>query len=467
MNSLRRRLTRELLAALAGLLVAGLSVVTAAGWAELLDAFDGGLRARALAVSALTEFGNGRIQFDFSGDFVRGFGGQRSRHAFEVWDASGRALARSPSLAPAQDLPRDPAPRGRMKFRNLTLPDGRPGRLVTFAFEVKPDEDHPPPPGTVLPWAQVAVASDRSELNATLGAIVAAALGCAGLLLLAVGLIVPRVLRRGLAPLDDLAAKAVRIDAHSLTERFSAEGLPAELVPIADRLNELLSRLELSFERERRFSADLAHELRTPLAELRSLAECALKWPESRDPASDQEVLAVAAQMETLVARMLALARGERGQMAADLQTIDPAAAAADAWEPFAERARASGLQVEFLCAAGQARADPALLRSVLSNLFDNAVDHSPPGSGLRIRGQAAGSGYVLRLSNPAPGLEAQDVGRLFDRFWRKEAARAGGGEHVGLGLSLARSFAQAMGWTLEAALDGDGWIVFTLASKP
>jgi signal transduction histidine kinase len=84
----------------------------------------------------------------------------------------------------------------------------------------------------------------------------------------------------GLSPLNQLANQAASITADSLATRFPTEIWPGELTPISSRLNDLLERLEQSFERERRFSADLAHELRTPIAELRSLAELALKWPE-------------------------------------------------------------------------------------------------------------------------------------------------------------------------------------------
>ncbi|MBC7367206.1 MAG: ATP-binding protein, partial [Undibacterium sp.] len=113
--------------------------------------------------------------------------------------------------------------------------------------------------------------------------------------------------------------------------------------------------------------------------------------------------------------------------------------------------------------AAVSAEADPVLLRSILGNLFDNAVDYTPAGGtiGIGLAATAQG-GVAVSVVNPAEGLEPADVARLFDRFWRKEAARTGG-SHVGLGLSLARTFATAMGWTLTAALEGRR-LGFTLA---
>jgi two-component system sensor histidine kinase QseC len=99
------------------------------------------------------------------------------------------------------------------------------------------------------------------------------------------------------------------------------------------------------------------------------------------------------------------------------------------------------------------------LLRSILANLFDNAVDYAPAGGEITVASDAAGG---LRVANPAGNLSAADEARLFERFWRKEAARSGG-EHAGLGLSLARTFAAAMGWRLSATLEA-GQLVFHLA---
>ncbi|MDB6166737.1 MAG: hypothetical protein JWQ83_1877, partial [Lacunisphaera sp.] len=219
---------------------------------------------------------------------------------------------------------------------------------------------------------------------------------------------------------------------------------------------------EQSFERERRFSGDLAHELRTPIAELRSLAECALKWPESRDEATDSEFLAIARHMESLTASMLALTRGEPGQPARPLEPVDATALVHEAWKPFASRAQQRLLHVEFALAPGLVPADPVLLRSVLNNLFDNAVDYTPEGGTIRIAFAGTEPDVAFSVGNPAGNLEAADTPKLFDPFWRKEAARSGG-RHVGLGLSLSRTFAAAMGWTLSASHEG-GQLVLRLA---
>jgi two-component system sensor histidine kinase QseC len=463
MNSIRRQLTRRMVLVLAILLGVGLTAISVVIWQALGRSFDAALRTRALAVAALTEVETGRVQFDFSPDFLRGFGAEHPRSYFEIRDAAGTVLARSPSLRGSRlAFPSGGTP-GRPLFRNLHLPNGRPARAAGFSFIPVPSDNSA---ATLSgPTVRLVVALDRVDFDETLGGLLAAVAGCGGLLFVGVLLFVPRVLRTGLAPLDQLGEQAARIDAGSLASRFPIAGLPAELRPIGDRLNDLLVRLEAAFERERRFSADLAHELRTPIAELRSLAECALKWPDARDPAADRDALAIATQMEALVTRMLTLARGERGQLPASRGPVEVAEVAGQAWRPFAARAAERNLRVTLELAPSAVPADGVLLRSILANLFGNAVDFAPAGSEIHISGEAAAAGYVLRVANPAGGLAGADVARLFDRFWRKEEARTGG-EHFGLGLSLARVFAQAMDWRLSAELDARGWIVFALTAE-
>src|SRR6185503_12978678 len=114
---------------------------------------------------------------------------------------------------------------------------------------------------------------------------------------------------------------------------------------------------------------DLAHELRTPLAELRTLAECALKWPETRDPTLDRDTLAIARQMERIVTQILSLARGEQGQLATESESIALAPLVESVWHTFSVRATERGLTAAISCAPAGGVADRALLHSVLTNL--------------------------------------------------------------------------------------------------
>jgi len=279
--------------------------------------------------------------------------------------------------------------------------------------------------------------------------------GAGAALLALTGVIVPWGLRRGLRPLERMAEAAVTINADTLARRFAVDGIPRELEAIAERLNDLLSRLQLSFERERRFSADIAHELRTPLAELRTMAEVALKWPQERAPGTDQAVLEIAVQMERLVARLLALGRAEQGRAAVQHEEVAVAPFLRGLVALSAGQAKERRIVVE-LAIPEDAKwlSDPELLRSIAGNLVENAVQYATEGSVVRVIWRAEEEGTGIDVTNTAPGLEADEVERMFERFWRKDAARSTG-THSGLGLALSLSLVRLLGGTLKATLIG------------
>ncbi|OAM88213.1 sensor histidine kinase N-terminal domain-containing protein [Termitidicoccus mucosus] len=469
--SIRRQLARRLLAVVLVLLGAGLSAIYLASRRTALAEFDATLDAKAQAVSSVTvQEEDGDVRVDLSDRFFQGFEDHVMTDFFELRDASGKILARSESLYHPDGLLAPVGCGGVTPMRwDLTLPTGHAGRAVRFDFL-------PPIEGTELPErlgepVRLVVASDRAHLDEGLWRFLAWLLAGGGLLAGLMLWLVPGVLRHGLRPLERLGEQAGRIDASALGEgaRFPVDGLPVELQSIARRLNDLLGRLGESLARERRFSANLAHELRTPLAELRSLAECAIKWPDARDGAMDHEVLAIARHMETLATHLLALARGEQGRFEPALEEVDLAAEAGSVWASFAGRARERGLEVSLVLPSARVTADRQLLRLILVNLFENAVEYASDAGRIEVRVDAAdpgGSAACLRVGNSTSNLTGTEVAHFFDRLWRKEEARSKQ-QHLGLGLSLARAQAGAMRWTLTVALDeATGWLEFRLGPE-
>jgi two-component system sensor histidine kinase QseC len=445
LKSLRRHLTRTLLGAIATLGGAGLLALILAARDKVIDQFDDALRTKAFVISTLTKPGPDGVRVEFTDRFLQGFDDRRPRDFFEIWDPAGRQLARSESLGKI-DLELRPGLGTKPRFWNFKLAGGQAARATGFTFVPKA-----PAGATAGQPLTLIVASRSSGLGEDLSQLLALAVATGATLFIATLWLIPRVLKKGLEPLARLGEQAAAINSNSLATRFPVNALPEELRPIAVRLNDLLARIEHSFERERRFSSDVAHELRTPLAELRTAAECALKWPDARDSATDRETLAIAEQMEGLVAHMLALARSEQGQLDARRETISLGTAVSLRWGRFAERAASRGLEVELDLAEVAVEADPALLRSSLDNMLENAVEYACAPGLISITVPVDG-GELVRIANSVDDLAPADLPRLFERFWRKEAARSGG-RHFGLGLPLARAFAEAMGWRLEAVM--------------
>jgi signal transduction histidine kinase len=450
-RSIRRQLNWTVLTAIAMLEAAGLLATYGFVRAALVRQVDDNLLTKAQAVSTPVTRDADRVRVNFSDRFLRGFDDEEAEDFFELWERDGSVISRSKTLGKS-DLPRRGGSVSKPCHWSLTLPNGRPGRAVGFEFKPRRGESWSKESGPVAP-VQIVVATDREDLDEILGQVIGVIAGVGGLILAATGLIVPRMLRRGLRPLDALADRAALIDARSLAVRFEVRDLPEELQAIAARLNDLLARLEASFARERRVSADLAHELRTPLAELRMLGESALKWPDERDPSTDRETVAIANHMEAIVQLMLMLARTENGQIELKREHCDLARLAEDAWRPFAARAAAKQLQVSFDLRPLEIATDPTLWRAILSNLYDNAVDYTPAGGAIEVHCVPNAPGPLVRVQNETQDIDPGEVAKFFERFWRKEAARSGG-QHLGLGLSLVRAFADALGWTIVANLN-------------
>jgi signal transduction histidine kinase len=382
----------------------------------------------------------------------------RGRSFYQVWNAQGEVSERSESLGDTA-LPKLDISGNDPVFSSTLLDDGRAVRLMSFRTlpavgggpKGKSRARHG---GSTL----IALAKETSEIEATLASLLGG-IGIAGLLAAAgTFFLVTMTLRHGLRPLKTLSEQTQNIDAPSLKSRFDAAHAPAELQPIYAALNELLHRLEQGFERERRFSADLAHEMRTPVAELKMLGEVAIKWPEQTDPELPAHTLAIASQLENLIEALLTLARLESGETDLHLSIIDLSVLCQECLQPCAEKVEAKQLDLHLRSEPGLSmESDARLLRIILSNLLTNAVEYAPASSRIEIE-LDPGS---ITIANAAPELTQEDLAHLFDRFWRAEKSRSNS-THSGLGLALARQAASAIGCRLDASLSG-GMLSFTL----
>jgi signal transduction histidine kinase len=470
MISIRRDLQVRLVFALVLLLGGAGAGVFLALRRIIVDQFDSGLESRAKLLSALVKYEPGEgLETELDEVWIPEYQGSSMPEYFELRLPDGSAHTRSASLG-ASTLLGSPGRVSVTRFWDLRLPDGRRGRAVAFPFVPQVEEK-----GKARARAQsdpgretliLLAARERAPLDAALRGVTVALLALGALLLLVIPAIVARSVRRGLRPLDGLGTRAASIDANRLEVRFATDGMPAELQPIVGRLDELLARLSSSFERERRFSADVAHELRTPLAELRTIATV---FPTTTDPVAEataalRDVGAAAAQMENIVTTLLALARCDAGRQPVNSVAVDLGRALEEAWVPLEGAARDKGLVVDLgLTTAGTiVRTDRTLLASILGNLLANAVEYAPAGGRVSAAMATASDRVTLRIENTHRELAAEDLGRLFDPFWRKDQARTDG-SHAGLGLSLVAAFARLLRLEVTATLPRPDLVSFTL----
>ena len=274
------------------------------------------------------------------------------------------------------------------------------------------------------------------------------------------------VVGRGLRPLHLIAAEIAAIKADDLTSRIGAEHVPAEAVPIKERLNELLSRLEASFSRERQFNADIAHELRTPLAGIRSTIEVTLARP--RDSAEYEgalsDCLEITQGMQSVVNNLLMLARLDARQITFKTEEVRLAELVNTCWRPFVNRAARevvfeNGIPAEMTCPS-----DHEHLSMVLSNLLDNAVEYADERGHIWAAARRTQDSVEITVSNTGCQLATEQVPHVFDFFWRGDSSRLGTGTHCGLGLALVQRLVKAMGGHASAELQPGGIFTIQLA---
>jgi two-component system heavy metal sensor histidine kinase CusS len=258
---------------------------------------------------------------------------------------------------------------------------------------------------------------------------------------LAMGLLGWVVVRRGLAPLQTIKRRAAEITANHLHTRLPAEAIPQELADLADTLNDMLARLEESFQRLSDFSSDLAHELRTPVSNLLTQTQVTLSRARSDDEYRD--ILASNAEeferLSRMIADMLFLAKADNQQIIPNRERVEMADEVADLLEFYGLLAEEKAIRVT-LSGAGAVTGDRLMLRRAVSNLLSNALRHTPDGGAVTIRLERQRSRLALTVENSGPGIPAEHLPRLFDRFYRADSSRQRTTEGSGLGLAITRS---------------------------
>lgn len=457
MISLRARLTFALIAAGTMLVTALCATAFLRGRALLRAQFDDGLRARSAAlISQLHWSARGQADFDYKGEFMPEFERRDGGFYFALWlEKGGQLIEQSHSLDGAT-LPRFADAGGQAEFREFTLPDGAPVRAIGVRAPFQPDEDSDDEKHEAgvqaQPGAIVVIAGNTSALAARLRALAIELASAGGIGLALIALLVRATLRRGLAPLAQISDLAARLDAEHLDARFPQTGLPAELAPIAARLNDLVARLQDAFARERRFSADVAHELRTPIAELHTLADVGqgIAPADAETAAFFRDAGAIARRMDGTVSALILLARCESGHQSAMRGPVDAGVLLAGLCSAAEPAARARGIALENgVPRDWPCESDHDLLARLFRILLDNAVEYTGASGLVSI----CASEREITIANGPVTLAQKDVPHLFERFWRKDSARSSDA-HAGLGLAVAAEIARLLDLRLTPELD-------------
>ena len=436
----------------------------------LVNQFDSALLSTARALAASIEIDANTIDLEDVQQMPE-FNNPEHQTYYQIWEQDGAVVARSPFLG-TDNLPLLEASLDNAVFTTLTRRD-RPERVVSLKFPPRSEvgNENSSQPASNDKMLTLTVARGAGGLYKQLSLLRWLLLTASGVVIALSVLIAAFVVRRGLRPLRSIASEIAAIRENDLATRIGTASIPAEILPIKNRLNDLLSRLEGAFERERRFTADVAHELRNPLAGIRSTIEVNLT--RSRDAAEYRialsECLEIVDNMQKMVNNLLLLARLDARQISFQGEQVRPAELLNACWQPFSEKAANhkitfdNHIDPEIRC-----ETDRRNLSIILSNVLENAVEYADEGGQIRTSACLEEDSMQIEISNTGCQLNNEQAAQVFDCFWRGDSSRKDAGVHCGLGLALVSRIIKALGGSATAVVENGGLfkIRLTLPAK-
>jgi len=473
-KSIRKYLYSRILWGSSVILVIG-SVLLALAIRHLdIKEYDADLESKARTLATLVLREGREIEVNFAGEFMPEFETAENPEYFQVRLQDGSLIERSDMLG-ERDLPFFPDASGMPVFQDLQLPDGRRGRFVQIGFPPRlsgPEEgiqnegrfqiSEPNDPD--FTFVVLGVARSRAELDALLMKVYFTLAGVDALLIGLIALLVYQAMGKGFRPLADLNAQIACLGPDTLERRIHLADAPAEIAALPAAVNSFLEVLQASFARERRFVGDVAHELRTPVAEFRAACEVGARWSEDPD--------LVRRRFRNLQESAVNMGRMLNGLL--DLNQLDSGAVEARTIEtriaPIVEscwaRVCSEGVESRHpfhnrIDPSLSLHTDPVKLEQIFFNLLENAASYSLSGSAVTCESNRSSNGsWEIFVASHPNALEIEDIDHIFERFWRKDSARTGG-RHSGLGLSIVKALADTLGIKVSADLTIDR--VFTL----
>lgn len=446
------------------LVLAGVALDLLVG-ARIQRQFDHALVDRSELIASTLEWGPAGLELDSSDLNMSEFASREGPGYLEILGPKGVSHYRTPSLSDANIV----WPAGlsdSLSIFALPLPVAGVGRAICLYFQPRVEEDWAEElteKGAVLPNAPVMamyLARSYAEPLQMQGELRLLLVLVLILVLVVMSATLIWAVSSGLSPIRSLAQRVSHMDERDLSGRLDESLVPREVEVLTGQINALLDRLESAFSRERRFSADLAHELRTPLAGLRSQLDVGLS--KARPGEEYQNILRasseIASGMESLVADLLALSRFESDQFKGEYQEFQLRSLAESVWESYEEAAQNRNLKLYWDCDKDtRIQSETQHVERLLRNILENAGEYSDEGGEIRIGIRRAKHWVNLSVSNTGCLLSGAKARNLIDRFRRGDSSRTGTGEHCGLGLSLVQEIVRVIGAKMEIQAEVGG----------
>lgn len=356
------------------------------------------------------------------------------------------------ALPPVAPVP-DGQPLTLSTVHTLSAPDDTPVRFARAAVKIQD--------GRTVEITAAHFMTGEARMLQTFRWEITGAVLFAYLLIAALGYV---VIRRGLRPLRHMALEATKIHPASLSTRLSSDNAPQELQQLIYSFNDMLERLAEGYQRLTQFSADLAHEIRTPVGALMGHCQVALYQPRSTEEyetllANNMEELE---RISRMVENILFLARATDARSVLTITSIDVSAEMTRIQEYFEGLAEEREMTLHS-AGEGILYADAILFQRALSNLVANAVRYAHEGTPIVVRAEPHASGMDIHVISQGDPIRPEKLGKLFDRFYRADASRSEGGSSSGLGLSIVQAIMALHQGSVRVVSSAEGETRFTL----
>jgi signal transduction histidine kinase len=418
---------------------------------QLRNAFDAGLHGRAMSIAALVRYSEDpQPKLVFESALVPPPLQRDHPDVYEVATVDGRTIARSPNWpANLQDYRTHGASRinftvGDVQYRGIRL---------EHVPVLDKESDGSSPDSLTVTYAAPTDEMNRAVMNA--GIYTA---GASALLLFMTGVMAVWGVRRGLRPLADLTANAAAISTTNWELRpTEAAVATTELAPLTQAMTTMLDGLHRAFTQQREFLANAAHELKTPVAILKSTLQSLLQLPRTADDYRRglEDALEDMARLEKLLHSMLRLARAEQwaaGSLHRDLEVVDVQSTCEMAIDRLRLLGQERNVSMTLLGNGSMpVRADADDLELVWANLLENAIRFSPRGGCVRLGIRVNGDRGNVEIEDDGPGIRSSELAHIFERFHRGDASRARNTGGYGLGLAISKALIEAYRGTITA----------------
>ncbi|MBA6391288.1 GHKL domain-containing protein [Colwellia sp. BRX10-3] len=472
MISIKKKLSRYLSISVSILLVSIFLLTDIAVDTWISGEFDRAMVNKVGLLTTLVSEDTHEIDFDFADEFMPEFSGVNDPEYFQLW-LDNKIFERSKTLElfDINELPKVELGKKHSLITDITLPDGRSGKMLFTKFKPQIDSDVREDNGIAIAQfskeqktMELAYAISTEGLNQILWFVDIIFIFTSITAIIAVRIIVFNVVERGLKPIEQLNRELKQINLNSEVSKINTNNLPEELITIAHGINHFISENKVLYSREKRITSDIAHELKTPIAELLNLSEVAIKFPHEKQLSESfkVDVLAITERLRNIVNGILLLQKSTN-KATLEKQPVDLEILFSSVIVMENKANRAINFNFDKTC--GMVNTNDFALTTVLSNLINNALYYSPSSTPITINVEpySDNNQVMIQITNTCEhDYSESDLALFFEPLWQKDSSRTSG-ERYGLGLAIVKSYSENISADLNVVMSKEKEITFTI----